>query len=83
MTRKVTILGATGSVGKSALDLIERSPDRFEVEAVTAATNVEALAEIAAPNPAKLAVIADEARSAELESCSPAPAAAPQPAGRP
>ena len=37
MTRKIAILGATGSVGKSTLDLIERNPQRFEVSAVTAA----------------------------------------------
>ena len=47
MTRKIAILGATGSIGKSTLDLVERSPERFEVVAVTAATNVEALADIA------------------------------------
>ena len=45
VTRKIAILGATGSIGKSTLDLVERSPDRFEVVAVTAATNVEALAD--------------------------------------
>jgi 1-deoxy-D-xylulose 5-phosphate reductoisomerase len=39
MTRAIAILGATGSVGKSALDLIERSPDRFDVAAVTATTS--------------------------------------------
>ena len=47
VSRKIAILGATGSIGKSTLDLIERSPDRFEVVAVTAATNAEALAAIA------------------------------------
>ena len=48
MSRKIAILGATGSIGKSTLDLVERSPERFEVVAVTAATNAEALAVIAA-----------------------------------
>ena len=67
MTRKVAILGATGSVGKSTLDLIERTPDRFEVVAVTAATNVEALASIARRTRARLAVIADEARLGDLQ----------------
>ena len=67
MTRKIAILGATGSIGKSALDLVERSPDRFEVVAVTAATNTEALAEIARRTGARLAVIADEARRRDLE----------------
>jgi len=61
MRRKVAILGATGSVGTSTLDLIERAPDRFEVVALTAATNAEALAAAARRTGAKLAVIADEA----------------------
>jgi 1-deoxy-D-xylulose-5-phosphate reductoisomerase len=65
--RSISILGATGSIGKSALDLIERSPDRFEIEAVTAATNAEALAAIARRTSAKLAVIADEGRLRDLQ----------------
>jgi 1-deoxy-D-xylulose-5-phosphate reductoisomerase len=67
MSRKIAILGATGSIGKSTLDLIERNPDRFEVTAVTAATNVEALADIALRTRARLAVIADERRRDDLE----------------
>jgi 1-deoxy-D-xylulose-5-phosphate reductoisomerase len=66
MTRKIAILGATGSVGKSTLDLLERNPDRFGVTAVTAATNVEALADIARRTDARLAVVADESRYTEL-----------------
>ena len=66
MTRKIAILGATGSIGKSTLDLVERNRDRFEVTAVTAATNVEALAGIARRTGAKLAVVADERRYGEL-----------------
>ena len=62
MRRKIAILGATGSIGKSTLDLVERSPDRFEVVAVSAANNVDALADIARRTGAKLAVIADESR---------------------
>ena len=53
MTRRIAILGATGSIGKSTLDLIERDPQRFEVTAVTAATKVEALADIARRTGAK------------------------------
>jgi 1-deoxy-D-xylulose-5-phosphate reductoisomerase len=67
VTRKIAILGATGSIGKSTLDLIERSPDRFEVTAVTAATNVEALADIARRTRARLAVVADESRYEDLQ----------------
>jgi 1-deoxy-D-xylulose-5-phosphate reductoisomerase len=66
VTRKIAILGATGSIGKSTLDLIERNPERFEVAAVTAATNVEVLADIARRTRARLAVIADETRLGEL-----------------
>jgi 1-deoxy-D-xylulose-5-phosphate reductoisomerase len=65
--RKIAILGATGSIGKSTLDLIERAPERFEVTAVTAATNSEALADIARRTRAKLAVVADEARLPDLQ----------------
>jgi 1-deoxy-D-xylulose-5-phosphate reductoisomerase len=68
VTRRIAILGATGSIGKSTLDLIERDPQRFEVTAVTAATNVDALADIARRTRAKLAVIADEARFEDLQS---------------
>jgi 1-deoxy-D-xylulose-5-phosphate reductoisomerase len=66
VTRKIAILGATGSVGKSALDLVEANPDRFEVTAVTAASNVKSLADIARRTNAKLAVVADESRLREL-----------------
>jgi len=65
--RKIAILGATGSVGSSALDLIERSPDRFEVVALTAAVNSEALAAAARRTGAKLAVVADECRLSDLQ----------------
>ena len=65
--KKVAILGCTGSIGKSTLDLIERSPDKFEITALTAAVNVDALADAARRTAAKLAVVADEARLRDLE----------------
>ena len=64
--KRIAILGATGSIGKSTLDLVERSPDRFQVVAVTAATNSEKLAEIARRTGARLAVVADESRLSDL-----------------
>ena len=68
MTRRtLAILGATGSVGTSTLDLVERHPDRFEVVALTAAKNVAALAEAARRTSAKFAVIDDPALLPELE----------------
>ena len=66
MRRKIAILGATGSIGSSTLDLVERSPGRFEVVAVTAATNVEALADIARRTGAVVAVIADDTKLGAL-----------------
>jgi 1-deoxy-D-xylulose-5-phosphate reductoisomerase len=65
--RKISVLGATGSVGTSTLDLVERNPDRFEVVALTAARNVAALADAARRTRAKLAVIDDATLLAELE----------------
>jgi len=59
--KSVTILGATGSVGKSTLDLVERAPEDYRVVAVTANGNAEQLAAIAIRTRAQLAVVADEA----------------------
>ena len=67
MRRKIAILGATGSIGASTLDLIERSSERFEVVALTANSDAEGLASAARRTRAKLAVIADSSRLAELE----------------
>ena len=57
--RSVTILGATGSVGQSTLDLVARNPDRFEVVALTARRDVAGLAAAAKRVQARHAVIAD------------------------
>ncbi|HLG85774.1 MAG TPA: 1-deoxy-D-xylulose-5-phosphate reductoisomerase [Alphaproteobacteria bacterium] len=58
--RRVSILGATGSVGRSTLSLIEENPTKFTVEALTANRDAEALAATARRVGAKLAVVADE-----------------------
>jgi 1-deoxy-D-xylulose-5-phosphate reductoisomerase len=65
--RRLTILGATGSIGKSTLDLVDRNPERFEVVAVTAGTDVEGLAAIARRTGAQFAVVADESRLSDLQ----------------
>nr|WP_237220018.1 1-deoxy-D-xylulose-5-phosphate reductoisomerase [Sphingomonas arenae] len=59
-------MGATGSVGRSTLDLIAAAPDRFQITALTAASNVEQLAADARRFGADLAVIADESLLPEL-----------------
>ena len=43
----LTILGATGSIGKSTIDIVERNPDAFEIVALTAQSNVTDLANVA------------------------------------
>lgn len=58
--KTVTILGATGSVGTSTLDLVERSPDAFRVVALTANCDVARLAAAAVRTRAQRAVVADE-----------------------
>ena len=45
--RVVTILGATGSIGQSTVDLVRRSNGRFRIEALTAHSNVAELAKLA------------------------------------
>jgi 1-deoxy-D-xylulose-5-phosphate reductoisomerase len=61
MTRSITILGATGSVGSSTLDLVRRNRGEWRVEALTANCNVAELAALAHEFDAALAVVADEA----------------------
>ena len=58
--KTVTVLGATGSVGRSTLDLVERAPEAFEVLALTANCDVARLAAAAIRTNARLAVVADE-----------------------
>src|SRR5690242_15900861 len=57
--RSVTILGATGSIGSSTVDLLKRQPERFGVEALTAHKNGVALAQLARELGARFAAVAD------------------------
>ncbi len=59
--RRVSILGSTGSVGRSTLDLVARHRDRFDVTALAAGSNAQALAEQAKAVGADFAAVADEA----------------------
>lgn len=65
--KSLSILGATGSIGKSTIDLIVRNPDAFEVVALTAQSSVAELAAAAIKTQAKLAVIGNEERYGELK----------------
>ncbi|UAJ09315.1 1-deoxy-D-xylulose-5-phosphate reductoisomerase [Polymorphobacter megasporae] len=65
--RGITVLGATGSVGASTLDLIKRAPAHWKVEALTAHRDVAGLASAARAVGAALAVVADETCYAALK----------------
>jgi len=63
---RVTILGSTGSIGVSTLDVIARDPERFEVHALTAQANVEKLAEQCLEHRPAVAVMVDPEAGAAL-----------------
>jgi 1-deoxy-D-xylulose-5-phosphate reductoisomerase len=65
--RKISILGSTGSIGMSTLDLLEKSGAEVEVVALAAGRNVERLAEQALRWRPEVTVVADETRHAELK----------------
>ena len=65
--RKVTILGSTGSIGESTVDLIGREPERFDVVALTGGRNVARLAEQARVLRAAVAVTAFDDCYADLK----------------
>jgi len=64
--RHVTILGATGSIGLSTLDVIRRHPGRFTVHALTAHSRVEEMANLCREFRPAYAVMADAAAAAAL-----------------
>ena len=63
---RIIVLGATGSVGTSLADIIERNADQFEVVALVANQNAKALAELARRLKASSAVLADAGKLSEL-----------------
>ena len=64
--KAVTILGATGSIGTSALDVIARHPERYRVHALTAQSNVDGLADLAARFGPEVVVIGDASLEGRL-----------------
>jgi 1-deoxy-D-xylulose-5-phosphate reductoisomerase len=65
--RSVTLLGATGSIGTSTIDMIKRNPHRYRVEAVSAHSNAAALAKLARELDARFAVVSDPAAFKDLK----------------
>jgi len=66
-SRSVTLLGATGSIGSSTVDLLKRGNGRYRVEAVTAHRNAAALAQLAREVNARFAAVADPSAYRELK----------------
>ncbi|MBI6630400.1 1-deoxy-D-xylulose-5-phosphate reductoisomerase [Pontibaca salina] len=64
--RRVTILGATGSVGQNTIDLLTRAPDAYDVVALTGGGNIAQLARDAIALNAEIAVTAHENRLQDL-----------------
>ncbi len=64
--RTIAVLGATGSIGASTLDVVARHPDRFQVTALAAHRSVDELAALCVRFRPALAVIADPSCEAEL-----------------
>jgi 1-deoxy-D-xylulose-5-phosphate reductoisomerase len=66
--QNITILGATGSIGASTLDVIARHPDRFSVYALTAHARIPELAALCRKFQPKIAVVPDAAAASRLQS---------------
>lgn len=66
MKQRLAILGSTGSIGTSTLDVVARHPERFEVLALTAASRVEVLLQQCLRFQPRFAVMVDAARAADL-----------------
>lgn len=64
--QKITILGATGSIGASTLSVVEHNPEQFEVYALAAASNVESMLALCTRWQPEFAAMADEAAALEL-----------------
>ena len=70
MKQRITVLGSTGSIGTNTLDVVARHPERFEVFALSAATQVDALLAQCARFAPRYAVMASaEHASALAEKC--------------
>lgn len=66
--RRIAILGATGSIGSSTLDVIARHPDRFKVHSLTAHTAVEEMVELCRRVKPRYACMADSGAAGRLRS---------------
>jgi len=68
--QNITVLGSTGSIGTSTLDVVARHPDEFKVVALTANTQVELMLEQCRQYKPEYAVLVDETAATKLRSLS-------------
>ena len=66
IVRRIAILGATGSIGQSTIDVVLRHPDRFKVETLTANTNSQKLAELCRILSPSVVCMADKKSASDL-----------------
>ena len=64
--RVLTVLGATGTIGVNTLDVVARHPDRFEIFALTGATQVERMLEQCRTHRPRVAVMSEPSAAAAL-----------------
>jgi 1-deoxy-D-xylulose-5-phosphate reductoisomerase len=69
--KRIVVLGATGSIGRAALEVIERFPDRFQVVGLSSQANVTGLAELVHKFHAEEAVIASEVQAQSVQELFP------------
>ena len=70
--KNVVVLGATGSIGASSLDIIAQHPDKFNVVAISGHTNVDKLVELSQKFKPDFVVVSDENKYSQLSGLIPA-----------
>ena len=65
--RRITVLGATGSIGQNTLNVVSRHPDDFQVFALTAHSQISAMAELCVKHNPQYAVMGSQNAAAELK----------------
>lgn len=76
--QNVCVLGSTGSIGVSTLDVVSRHPDRFRVHALSAYSRIDMLVEQAVATGARIVVVPDDAASERFRALWPAGKSAPE-----
>ncbi|MFT0531824.1 1-deoxy-D-xylulose-5-phosphate reductoisomerase [Castellaniella hirudinis] len=78
VVQHLCILGSTGSIGVSTLDVVARHPERFKIHALTAHSRIETLADQAARHAARVVVVPDDAARRRFLAAWPAGRARPE-----